>query len=611
MNQTASSIIDLANKYFGDFKVRGSEVIAEYCPFCHGGANEDRYTFAVNSENGAFNCKRGSCNESGALPKLLQQLGAENFIQIQRPAAYVKKNKTFEKPPVDMLKPLTEDIITYFAKRKISVETLHDFNVSADENGNIVFPFYRGGDLTFVKYRKPKKHTKEDGPKEWQMKNTEPILFGMDNVAFNRPLVITEGEIDALSVYEAGYHNVVSVPCGCDDLRFLDNCGAWLEKFSQFILLGDNDQAGIRMISSLTEELGKDKCLVPPDYPALIVNGHDFNRPCKDANEILAFYGPEYLMEIIESCEKAPVDGILNLADIPFVDPTTIPRIYSMIPDLDDTIGGFAEGTLTIVSGKRGDGKSTFSGPILLNAIQQGYSVAAYSGELPASRFLEWIMLQATERNYIGLKKDPRSGKLFPCVSDDIQARIRKWLDNKFYLFDNKIVSPKKTETQSILDRFAICARRYGCKMFLVDNLMIALRSAAEEENRAQANFTAELKAFATKYNVCVIMVAHPRKQKAGEAFTNDDVSGSSAITNLADTVINISRPNISVVKNREFGTSAMIECNYDPCNRRIYQLTTGDRTVYGWDHDGIAIPIQRACEDRHFNVPDGYQRVI
>ena len=75
---------------------------------------------------------------------------------------------------------------------------------------------------------------------------------------------------------------------------------------------------------------------------------------------------------------------------------------------------------------------------------------------------------------------------------------------------------------------------------------MIALTSA-DEENKAQAKFAAALKAFAVKYKVHVILVAHPRKTKQGEALTNDDVSGSSAINSsgvnrrlLTENVVNL-----------------------------------------------------------------------
>ena len=129
-----------------------------------------------------------------------------------------------------------------------------------------------------------------------------------------------------------------------------------------------------------------------------------------------------------------------------------------------------------------------------------------------------------------------------------------------------------------------------------------------DEENRAQARFTAQLKAFAGKYKAHVIMVAHPRKETAGQTFTNDSVSGSSAITNLADNVINVEKSpkGIRVTKNRDFGLTGFISTCYDPSNRRIFQATTGDRTVFGWDHEGIKIPENQAITLDEFQLQDG-----
>ncbi len=57
---------------------------------------------------------------------------------------------------------------------------------------------------------------------------------------------------------------------------------------------------------------------------------------------------------------------------------------------------------------------------------------------------------------------------------------------------------------------------------------------------QAQSAFVHRLKRIAVKYDVAVILVAHPRKTK--ENFTNDDVSGSGDITNRVDTVLAYSR---------------------------------------------------------------------
>lgn len=603
MEQITSAVIALAEKYIEDFRIRNGELVAKLCPFCHGGNNGDQNTFAIGLHNGAFSCLRGGCNKQGSFRQLCEFFGERPDPGIVIPKPIGASKKQYDKPDPEQLKPLSEEAITYFAIRKISEETLKECRVASTEDSLVAFPFYREGVLTYIKYRKPCKWRGE-GPKEWGMRNQEAILFGMDNVAFNKPLIITEGMIDALSLYEAGCHNVVSVPGGCNNLSWIESCWDWLENFSQFILFGDNDEPGQTMVAALMKRLGEDRCMVPQEYPQLIIDGKDAGRQCKDANEILYVYGPELLAEMINKCEPAPIKGILNLASVPFVDPTTIPRIYTKIPALDNAIGGLGEGTVTVFTGKRGEGKSTLNGQLLLNAVQQGHKVCAYSGELSAYKFLEWIMLQATESRYISCRTDPRSGKIFPFVEPDIQNRIKAWIDGNFFLFDNAYVDDANQQ-DAILKVFTICARRYGCKMFQVDNLMIALTSA-DEENKAQARFAAALKAFAVKYKVAVILVAHPRKTKQGEAITNDDVSGSSAITNLADTVISVEKPNLRVTKNREFGTLEYIECNYDPTNRRIYQTSTGDRTVYGWNHEGIQIPEDQARAHPGFELQTG-----
>jgi len=605
MDSMASAVIELAEKHLGFFRVKNGQVIAEYCPFC-GGNSHDKETFAVGLNNGAWQCLRGSCGKKGNFRNLCEFFGEQAPTGYSLPQVSQQQKKVYSKPDPDELYPMTEEIVTYFATRRISEETMLDWKISADKKGNIVFPFYRDGELIYVKYRKPKKHTKEDGAKEWQKENTEPILFGMDMTTFNKPLVITEGEFDCLAIYEAGYSNVVSVPCGCKNLDFINLCWDYLEQFNQIILFGDSDEAGLEMISTLSKRLGEDRCMIPKEYPEYIYNGKDYNRICKDANEILTCYGPEYLKNMVESCEPAPIKGVLELSKIPFIDPTTVPRIMTKIPALDNMIGGLGEGGLTIISGKRGEGKSSLCGPLCLNAVEAGESVCVYSGELPAYKFLEWIMLQATERKYIEYKTDVRSGKNICCVSAEIQKRIKAWLDGKFYLYDNGIISDEK-QTESILRVFEACARRYGTRLFVCDNLMSALVSA-DEENRAQAKFTAQLKAFANKYKAHVLCVAHPRKTAAGATFTSEDVSGSSAITNLADTVLNVEKSpkGIRVTKNRDFGVTGFIPTCYDPANRRIFQLNVGDRTVYGWNHTGIEIPENAAATLDEFKVDDG-----
>ena len=608
MDAITSAVLDLAEKHLGDFRIRNGQVMAKRCPFCGGGKNNDYETFAIGLNNGLWNCLRGSCQKKkGNFKDLCDFFGEaryelDNYTQVKIGTT----KKVYDKPDEKDLLPMTEEIITYFARsRRISEQTLKDWKVASDKEGNIVFPFYRDGVLTYVKYRKPKNHKKEDkDPKEWQMKNTEPILFGMDMVSYNKPLVICEGEIDALSLYEAGVTNVVSVPSGCNNMDWVNNCYDWVDQFNQIILFGDSDEPGMEMVSTLMKRLGEDRCMIPKDYPEAIFNGKDLNRICKDANEILCCYGPEGLKSIVDRCEPAPIKGVLDLSTVRYVDPTTIPRIMTRIPALDNMIGGFGEAGVTVISGSRGEGKSTISSGFLLQAIQQGNSVCAYSGELSQNKFLEWIMLAATENNYVSYKTDPRSGKHICVVPNEVQERIRDWMAGKFYLFDNGFTF-EEDEQSSVMRVFEMCARRYGCQLFLIDNLM-SLLTTSDEENKAQAKFMAKVKAFASKYKVHVLVVCHPRKRQPGKEFTSDDVSGSSALTNLADNVFAIEKPNIRVTKNRDFGETGYILCDYDPVNRRIYQKNLGDRIVYGWDHAGLKEPEDRAMDLPEFQIQPG-----
>lgn len=366
MESISVSVENLARKHFGEYKIKNGQIIPTYCPICHGGKNGDKETFAVGLYNGAFNCKRGSCpgingSREGNFKQLCNFFGETAFEFSQLPRSIRSTKKVYNKPDPNKLKPVTEEIVTFFATRGISADTLKDFRIASDDHGNIVFPFYRNDELVYVKYRKPKKHTKADGPKEWQDSNTEPILFGMDNVAYGKPLVITEGEIDALSLYQAGVHNVVSVPCGCSNQEWIDLCWDWLEKFNEIIVFGDSDEPGIDMVSTVVKRLGEDRCQVPQEYPELIFNGTDYNRICKDANEILLCYGEMGLKAIIEGCEPAPIKGVLDVASITYVDPATVPRIMTKIPALDNMIGGFEEAGVTIISGKRGEGRLLLS----------------------------------------------------------------------------------------------------------------------------------------------------------------------------------------------------------------------------------------------------------
>lgn len=591
-SEAQQRIIDFADAHLGEYRIHqgrdGRQLTPRLCPLCKGGAHNDQNTFTINLDLGLYVCKRGSCAKSGWVEELMESMGEDAGIERQHSPLQDASRKQYALPTTE-LQPCTEEIYQYFELRCISKETVDAFQIKADPKGNIVFPFFQNGENVFEKFRVPRK-LKPGEPKEWRSPGTKPILFGMDMCSFSKPLTITEGEIDAMSLYEAGIRNVVSVPSGCEDFTWVELCWEWLERFPRIVLFGDNDEPGRRMVQTLIKRLGESRCAVVESYPERP------NKPgaeCKDANEILYFHGPFALMQAALSAKDIPVKGLLNLADIVPVDPTTVPRIKTCIPALDEATGGLLEGGITVLLGKAGSGKSILANMISLNAIEQGHTVCVFTGEFRADRFQYWMNLQAAGSDYITLRYDTVKDKEVPVLPYAVQERVMDWYRGKLLLYDND-EHFSCSQGDAILEVFTVAVRKYGAKLLVCDNLMMAV-SDKEDEWRAQAIFANKLKQLANKFGVAVLLVCHARKTKAGEKLQANDLSGASATNNLADVVVAVEPGCINIVKNRETGLLTTIEFCYCPDSRRIYQMNAGDKMNLSWDKTGIAKADPRA----------------
>ena len=591
--QSRQRMIDFADQYLAPYQLKQSgaddKLIPELCPLCHGGSSgKDKRTFALFLNNGTFVCKRGSCGRHGRFEELAKELSGQE-LHVARQGFQKKSDKQYVLPSIEVFPP-TIEIYQYFEKRGISAATVDAFKIGSDKEGNIVFRFFLNGEDVYHKFRIPRKPQTqaEIKRKEWQESGTKPILFNMDNVVFSQPLVITEGQCDAMALYEAGITNVVSVPSGCDNLDWVTTCYDWLEKFNTIILFGDNDPPGKKMVDTLTKKLGEYRVLVVRDYPEIPESNPV--QYCKDANEVLFRFGESALLEMVENAEEIKTRGLIRVADVIPVDPTKTPRVKTMIPKLDDSLGGLAEGCITIFTGASGNGKSTLCGLLLLNAIEQGWVCTAYSGELSASQFQEWILSQACGSDYLGLKYDPIRGRNIPFVPTEVKKRILDWLGDRLLLYDNDEQFVDMKQADAIIDVFTQAAKKYNAKMFLIDNMMTSVADS-DDEWRAQAMFMGKIKKFATHFQAHVMLVCHPRKTKAGEPIGKNDVAGTSALINLCDNAVVIKRPDIEVIKGRGEGRNVNIECCYAGDSRRIYQADKGDLNHFSWDKSGIVPP--------------------
>ncbi len=323
-------------------------------------------------------------------------------------------------------------------------------------------------------------------------------------------------------------------------------------------------------------------------YPGDIWRCVSCNRT-GDAETLKELMGDD-LMILADNLKKPkPPEGLIVVSE--HVPKKNVKSLSTGFNPLDRTLGGLEVGKLTVITGKRGQGKSTFSGQVALSIINDGGGVCFYSGELTADNFRRWVLNQAAGPQFIEPFLD-RYGAERYSVDSWAEQRILSWLGNKLILYDNSIV--KSSERNSILDRFTLAKRYYNCDVFFVDNLMTARIPIDQERDfyRAQSNFVRDLAEFAIVNDAHVILVAHPRKSVGND--WNDAVAGTGDITNIASNVIAVTKldetadhdADIEVTKGREHGDEGAIAFNFDKRSRR-FVLTSGKQIErYGWEDE-------------------------
>ena len=571
--------IEYANRYLGEYKIKGAEIIPTLCPFCNGGSHSDRGTFALNTENHTYNCRRGSCNQTGHFTELCRAKGESSG---DKPFVYVKKSY---KPSTVKIDVPTNPVLTYVNSRKITAETMKAFGIGTSDNGKIVFPFYRSqadfesNKPTFAKFREPKKIL----PGEEKMRSetgTEPILFGLHLCqSSKKTLYITEGEFDCMIIYQAteGAINVVSVPTGSAGFTWVETCKEELSRYDNIAVFGDSDSPGQAMLADIISKMS-DKIILSPDFSTY--------KGCKDANEIYFKYGMEGIADVLASMKPQPIDGIIRLSDVRRVDNSSIGRVMTGIPQLDYITGGMLDGDMSVWSGKRAEGKSSLLNQLAIEAVEQGINVCIYSGEVTNIRLKTRINLCAAGKENTTKVIHPKTLRTEHLVTDKAWAALDGWYENGIYLYDGDSISKKNTEQSGIIEKFTAAYKRYDCRLFIVDNLMTVTKcTKINEVMQTQARFAIDAREFAKAYNVHVFLVAHPRK---GEMKDSDDISGLGDIANIACNVFKVLKnpvvsggyagtddngkeilvqhnAEIKVFKNRENGEIGTIPLMYDP----------------------------------------------
>lgn len=519
------------------------------CPFCGGGPKQD-VCFAIHLETGAWNClRKNNCGLTGTFRQFKEKLGDKP----QKQELFIKsknyKPKIYQIPKIKDI-PLSEKNLKYLYSRGFTDEIINRFKLFQSSSGEIAFPFFKNRKRINVKYRSLDKKFRQE-------KNAESCLYNHDSVK-DDILIITEGECDCISLVQYGFDNVTSLPSGVNNNTWIENEWEWLEQFKTIYLCMDDDLAGEKEALLLVERLGRWRC----------------NRvifPKKDANECLKFgISKEQISECFQNAKEFPPAILKKSGSFyeevveMFSDPDNFKGVDTGFPGLNIYLQGWRDGEVTIWSGNSSAGKSTLLNQIMLSLALKKIRSCIASFELRPARYLKWATSQAI-------------GKNMPCTEEIMKAFA--WFDQ--FLF---IVNTTKGITPiEILDVFEYAAKKFGVKHFFIDSLMKMRLPKGSEKYDSQSDFVSQLSDFAKKYQGHVHLVAHPRKGITDFHKPDKvDVAGTGDITNLADNVLVMWRPNeetkglgdpdavLYIKKNREFGNTGATKLFFNTANRRF-----------------------------------------
>ena len=452
-----------------------------------------------------------------AINEIKSYLGVKDDDQ-----AITKKKKEFKKPDRSKLRK-GDRHIEYLKSRGLTDETIKAYKVAQcvvwngqSEVDGMAFPYIRNDECLFIK------SIGIDRPNGKKVigasKDAEPCLFGWHNMAEDsRMLVITEGEIDAMSLYQVGVDCVLSVPFGGgtgNKQQWIDYEYHNLDRFEDIYICMDSDESGQKAAHEIAQRLGIERCYL-------------VKLPYKDANECLqrGMIAEDFL-KVFEACENFDPEELRNSYDYmeSVWDLNNSPEQYlfkSPYPSLNN-IFKFREAELTIVNAQNGHGKSQLANGFVLEAIRGGVDCFTASMEFRPETFLRRMYNQVLCTTM--WKRDE-----FESAAGFLNERL--WMYN--------VTGTAKVNR--LIDTMKYAAKRYGVKLFLIDSLMKC--GIGEDDYNGQKDFVDRICDFKNTHNVHIILITHSKKIENEDKPTGKmDVKGTGAITDLADNVMTIWR---------------------------------------------------------------------
>ena len=454
------------------------------CPLC----SHDRKPKNQKDQCASYDWERGlgtchNCNKTFQLHTFNRKGKAEKV--------YVKPTQPEEQAAVN------DKVAEWFASRGISRSTLYELGVTdGDEfmpqtgklEHTIQFNYFVGDQLVNVKYR--------DGRKNFKLfKGAEKVFYNINSIVGYEYCVIVEGEMDVLALHEAGVTNAVSVPNGAtlntNNLEYLDNTIDYFLDQEKIIIAVDSDEAGQALQQELIRRLGTEVCYIAT-----------FDD-CKDANEYLVKYGKEKLVSRITAATPVPLENVTTFRDIEgdvtdFVRNGFKPGYQIGLREFDSIFSTYT-GQFITVTGIPSSGKSDFVDQMCVGYNQLYGWKTAYASPENQPTFLHAHKLMR---------------KIWGGMPSEADINTEKWnqiadlCNSSFYHIDME-----KYALEHVLKKGAELVKRKGIKCLVIDPYnKVRSTKPSTDVNQYTLEYLEQIDIFAKKYDVLVIVVAHPTK---------------------------------------------------------------------------------------------------
>jgi twinkle protein len=425
--------------------------------------------------------------------------------------------------------------------RKITEETCRKFNVRVDSGPVVRFPYYNPT-RAVVAY----KERDQDKHFRWHGRNTDHQLFGQQLWGAGKAIVITEGELDALSVYQARpTWPVVSIPNGAAAAaKDLKHQIPWLLGFEEIILLFDGDEPGQKAAQDCA-------ALFPPDRVFLAALGS-----YKDASEALQAGDAEAIRQAVWN--KRPWTPQTIVEGTTLFDLVSAP-LHGKDADypyggLNALTSGLRLGELVTVTAGSGVGKSTFCGEICQALIDQDFAVGYIALEESIKRTALRLMTVKANKP-LHLSNEIEAEALRSAFEASVGSG-RVYLRDGFGSVDPDV----------ILNDIRFMVKAKGVSWVILDHLSILLSGNESDDERKLIDRTmTKLRSFVEETGIGMLLISHLRRTQGdkghedGAKVSMGHLRGSHSIAQLSDLVIAIERKltagentsEIVVLKNR------------------------------------------------------------